>query len=294
MKKAKNVYSRNFTEYRLTNKQLHDVQNRLLNAFLDIKKFCEENCIRYMMSGGSLLGTIRHEGFIPWDDDIDIMMTRNEYMKFSRLFDKYLSDKYFLAEPLKTDNYCYKMPKVYVKNTIFQTIINAGYDFYNMLSIDIFIIEYVPNSKIMQKLKGTIYNLAYKAASVCFDYKYPSPVIIKKAKENKEIHDYYKGRRSLGKFFNYIGGMKFYLKICDVIARSGKPSDWYGVPSAISYNKEILPKRVFDNLGTGIFCGISVSIPIDFDTYLKNLYGDYMRIPDLKNRETHVAYKINL
>ena len=294
MKKAKNVYSRNFGEYSLTDKQLKDTQSRLLNAFLDIKSYCEDNNIHYMMSGGSMLGTVRHEGFIPWDDDIDIMMTRKEYIKFREKFEGVLSDKYILAEPLVTEHYVYKMPKIYIKNTVFQTIINAGYDYYNMLSIDIFIIEFVPNSKLMQEIKGTIYNLAYKAASVCFDYKYPSPVILEKAKTNKEVQDYYSERRKLGKFFSILGGMRFYLKICDAIARNGKPSEWYGVPSAISYNREILPRTVFDNLRTGNFCGNKVSIPVDYDTYLKNLYGNYMQIPDPNDRETHVAFKIDL
>ena len=87
-------------------------QDVLLKILIDIKQCCDENNIDYMVGGGTLLGTIRHNGFIPWDDDIDIMMTRENYEKFSEVFLKFLGDKYILAEPLDKQ-YFSKMPKVY-------------------------------------------------------------------------------------------------------------------------------------------------------------------------------------
>lgn len=293
MKEAKNVYSRNFKEYDLSDEQIKSLQNKLLEAFLDLKQFCDERDIQYMMAYGTLLGTVRHQGFIPWDDDVDIMMTRKEFQRFKNAFNEQLSDKYILAEPIKTENYFYKMPKVYIKDTTFITIAGAGMEHYNMLFIDIFIIEYAPRNRILQIVKGGVYNLAFKAASVCLDYKFPSPIIMEKALHNKEVRSYYGKRRLLGGVFSYLGGINFYLKICDAIARNEKPSGLYSIPSSISYTREIMPAKIFDRLGTGIFCGHEVKIPLDYDTYLKNRYGDYMLIPDEDHREVHSALKID-
>ncbi len=292
MKEAKNVYSRNFKEYNLSDEQMKSLQNRLLEAFLDIKKVCDEKGVQYMMAYGTLLGTVRHQGFIPWDEDVDIMMTRKEYEKFKNAFCETLSDRYILAEPVETENYYYKMPKVYIKDTTFITVAGAGLEHYNMLFIDIFIIEYAPQNRLKRFVKGSVYNLAFKAASVCLDYKFPSPIIVEKALHNKEVRAYYRQRRFLGGLFSFFGGINFYLRICETIARNEKPSNLYSIPSSISYTREIVPSEMFDRIGTGMFCGHEVNIPLDYDTYLKNRYGDYMQVPDEEHREAHGALKI--
>ena len=146
MKTSKLVYSQCFDEYKLTDANVKKLQDVLLNIFVDVKNVCDENNITYMMAGGSLLGTIRHKGFIPWDDDIDLMMTRTEYEKFRTIFTDKLSDKYILADPSFSDNYFNKMPKIYKKNTNYVELSTMNVPTYDMIFIDIFIIENIPNS----------------------------------------------------------------------------------------------------------------------------------------------------
>ena len=86
------------------------------------------------------------------------------------------------------------------------------------------------------------------------------------------MRKYYKLRRRIGFLFCHLGGLKFYLKLVDKIANKSKETGFYGVPSAISYEREVFEAN--------------------YDHYLKNLYGDYMEIPPLEKRELHVAYKI--
>lgn len=294
MKSSKLLYSTYFEEYKLNDEQLKELQNALLFMFLDVKKVCDDNNIDYMMSGGTLLGTIRHKGFIPWDDDIDIMMLRSEYEKFKLVFAKTFKDKYILAEPLSDKRYVNKFPKIFKRDTKYIEIPYAGINDFDMLFIDIFIVENIPDSKVVQRIKSKIYNFAFKGASVCVDYLFPSPVIIEKAKINLEVSSYYNFRRKLGAIFSHIGGIYFYLRICERIARSKKQSKYLGVPSAISYEREILPREIFTKLTTGYFCGYEVKIPEEYDTYLSNLYGNYMEIPSKEKREVHVAYKVEL
>ena len=294
MLSSKLIYSTYFSEYKLDGDQIKRLQNELLAIFIDIKNVCDEYNIQYMMSGGSLLGTVRHKGFSPWDDDIDIMMLRSEYEKFRHVFNITCSDKYILTEPLSDKKYLYKMPKIYKKGTKYVEIQNAGIHAFDMLFIDVFIIENIPDSKFLQKIKGRIYDFAYKGASVCIDYLYPSPAIEDKIKMSQELAKYYGFRKKIGFFFSKMGGIYFYLKICEKLAQTKKKSKYLGIPSGISYEREIFPCEVFTELTMGKFCGYEVKIPADYDRYLTNLYGDYMEIPPIEKREFHIAYKIEI
>ena len=289
---SKALYSKYFSEYKMNDHETERLHKVLLDMFIDLKTVFEKNDIQYMMSGGSLLGTIRHKGFIPWDDDIDIMMLRCEYEKFKNIFSKTLGNKYILAEPLRTSKYYSKAPKVYKKGTEYVEIPTAGIDSLQMVFIDIFIIENIPESMVVRKAKSILYDICFKAASVCLDYMYPSPVILEKAKTEQEVRKYYAFRRRLGCIFSKLGGIKLYLRLCENLSRGKAGSELLGIPSGISYSREIFEKKIFMEIDTGEFCGEIVSIPRYYDVYLKNLYGDYMVIPPIEKRENHVAVRM--
>ena len=276
----------------LTEEDLEKLQHELLSMLKDVKSICDKFGIDYMLSGGTMLGAIRHQGFIPWDDDIDIMMLRSEYEKFVDKFRSAFPEKYIVAEPLSEPRYFNKMVKIFKQGTTYIEIPSAGVGGIDMLFIDLFIIENVPAPGLIRRLKASLYDFAFKASSVCLDYLYPSPVIEKKAREIRELDEYYRFRKRVGAVFAHLGGIRFYLRICDSLGRQKARSGWLGIPSAISYEREIFPEAVFTELTTKCFCGIDFKVPASYDEYLKNLYGDYMEIPPENRREYHVAYKI--
>ena len=96
--------------------KLHQVELEILDDFVSV---CEKNKLRYFLTGGSMLGAVRHSGFIPWDDDIDIGMPREDYDKFIKLGSEALGDKYTLECFELNDNYHLPFAKIVKNNTIF-------------------------------------------------------------------------------------------------------------------------------------------------------------------------------
>lgn len=294
MRKGKTVLSEHFKEYTLSNEDLHRLQDCLLEMLVAVKKMCDENHIMYMVTGGTCLGAVRHQGFIPWDDDIDIVVSRDEYYRFKKTFNEQGFEDYFLAEPVITDGYFYKMPKIYNRRTKLIPVREEGYRKFGMVSIDVFIIENAPESKLRRTIRAKLYNFAFHAASLCFDYNYPSKPIEEKCKYDSEVRKYFGFRKKLGFLFAHAGGIKFYLRICERLAKYPKKTSLICIPSGISYDREILPRSAFDGVIEGEFCGYKVNLPVGYDLYLRNLYKDYMEIPPVEKREIHVAYEMQL
>ena len=293
-KPGKGIYSAGFDEYRLSDNDIVKLQNSLLDLFLTFKKLCDDNNIGYMMWGGSLLGTVRHGGFIPWDDDIDIMMKREDYERFVKVLDNEqlcgnLKDL-LLARPFESEGYYFKIPKLYKTNTEYMSINYMGNPKYNMIGIDIFILEKVPENRLIRKLRYIIYNIAYYASALCLDYMYPSPIIMERRLSDPQLKDFYDFRRSLGCIFSHLGGMDLYLRICDHAVRYNGKTSLRGIPSGTI--REFFPDHDLEQTLEADFCGHKVRILKNYDHYLKYLYGDYMQIPPKDKQEIHVAYSL--
>ena len=293
MQDSKSLYTRCFGEYSLSNRDLKRLQDELLLILVDVKTVCDKYRIDYMLCFGTALGAVRHRGFIPWDDDADIMMIRSEFERFREAFGKEFPDRYEIVEPLSDPRYFSKMVKIFKKGTTFVEIPTAGVGGPDMIFVDVFLIENVPDPGLKRRLKAIVYDTAFKAASVCLDFRYPSPPIMEKCKTDRELKKYYSFRRRVGFFFSLFGSLRFYLKICESLANQKKETDWFGIPSDSGYLDRIYPRRLFTELTEIEFCGYPMKVPKDFDTYLRCEYGDYMQIPPPEKREVHSAYKID-
>lgn len=288
MKKQKDVYSKVFSEFIFSDEQIELLHQTLFGMLMDIKKVCDKHNIDILLAGGTMLGAIRHKGFIPWDDDLDLMMLRSEYMKFREVFIKEMGDKYDLVEPLD-GKYTNKKPKIYLKDSVFTEVVYAGLPAeYRRVFVDIFPIEDLPASKFKRKFIGAFYDFAFHASSFIGDYKYPSPIILEKAKTDEDVKQYYAKRRRIGAILNVFFGMRFYLKICATLDHScKKETGIVGIPSGYSYNREVFPKELFTKLMDIEFNGELFKIPENYEPYLTNLYKDYMKLPPVEDRAVH-------
>ncbi|MBQ6752325.1 MAG: LicD family protein [Clostridia bacterium] len=292
-KYSKTLYNELFAEYKISDSDLAKLQKVLLEMLVDFRDSCENYGVEFMLAGGTALGAVRHNGFIPWDDDADVMMTRENYEKFAREAMKSLDAKYILADP-SDENYYLKFPKLFLKDSVLVEIPLAGTSGYHMIFIDIFIVENVPDNQVLRKGIGLAHTFAHGASTCCIDYLYPSPPMLEKSNISNELKKYYGVRRIIGKVFTTLGGFDFYFDIAVKIASSAKEGKMKGIPSGISYTREVFPKRVFDSITWVDFAGERFPILADYNLYLSNLYGEnYMQLPPENNREKHLLYKLS-
>ena len=137
-----------------------DLQVISLEILKDVDAFCKANGIRYSMAYGTLLGAVRHKGFIPWDDDVDIVMMRSDYERFCR---EYKSDKYELfGNPRTSDAYVAYARVADMKDTESRTYIPwAGNRQDQGVRIDVFPLDYAPDDEQEQLLQRLLHGLLY-------------------------------------------------------------------------------------------------------------------------------------
>ena len=131
---------------------VRDVQMKILEVMKYIDKLCRDNDITYYIMGGTALGAVRHGGFIPWDDDLDIFMTPDQYLKFKRVFNTENSELFVLQEWKTTQKYL-EYAKVRMNGTTFiEEAFKDRKDLHQGIYVDIMILHKVPNNRIIQRL----------------------------------------------------------------------------------------------------------------------------------------------
>lgn len=129
-----------------------EVQNKILDVMKYIDKICRENEITYFIMGGTALGAVRHGGFIPWDDDLDIFMTPDQYRRFKTVFEKNRSDRFVIQE-WRTSRRYLEYAKVRMNGTTFiEEVFKDRKDIHQGIYIDIMILHKVPKNYLIQKL----------------------------------------------------------------------------------------------------------------------------------------------
>lgn len=135
-----------------SSQSVRDVQNVILDVMKYIDKLCREYGIVYYIMGGTALGAIRHGGFIPWDDDLDIFMTPDQYKKFKEVFDAEHAKQFVIQEWRTTPDYL-EYAKVRMNGTTFiEESFKDRKDMHHGIYVDIMILHKVPDSKLIQKL----------------------------------------------------------------------------------------------------------------------------------------------
>jgi lipopolysaccharide cholinephosphotransferase len=252
----------------LTVKECKEIQLKIL---IKVAQFCEDHDISYSLSYGTLIGAIRHKGFIPWDDDIDIIMLRNEYEKFLSL---YKDDDYVLIDGDKVSNHYHAVVSdlstklVFLKSEASNKLYQGG------VWIDIFPIDKVPDDvKDYKSLKRKM--LLYCRLERLGEVSH---------KENIAL---YLIHLLLKPFVHFWGNkanqlMRSFEK--EDVKTVGDLSLWYlHYPSfPLYYLKEFIDVE---------FEGHTFKSMKHYDDFLRGIYGDYMKLPPIEQRIPRHNYK---
>ena len=243
---------------------LQHLQKVILDITKDIDALCKENGITYYLEGGSCIGAIRHHGFIPWDDDLDIVMDTVNYDKFIKVCRAKLdTSKYYLQEGYKD------WPMPYTKIKLLGTVFNEPNMYYDSLEhrgifVDIFRLENVPNGRIKQIWQYfcaevlLCYCLSQKGCNN-FNAKKKILILLSAPLKIKCIYNFFKKQveRYRTKITDYVGMFGGRYRLNNSIY---KRSD-YSNPISVSFEDTTLP------------------VPSGYDAILTTIFGDYMTPP---------------
>ena len=289
---SKTIYNKYLSEYSVCEDDLKKLKKILLGMLDDIHFICEKYSLNYIICAGTLLGAVRHQGFIPWDDDIDLIMSREECGRLESYVKKEFDDKYNVVTPYNTPKEPMQFFKIELNGSKL-TEIEKCYGINHGIYIDIFPLDNVPDNNIVRLIKGTFFNVTTKIPSVCADYKYPSDLILEKAKHKKELRKYYSFRRRLGFFFSFLPIQKWKQIAGFFLVHKNNHSKYCTVGIGTKwYFGEMLRREIFTERIQLLFEGKYYYAPKHYEEYLLNLYGDYMRIPPLDEREKHIIIKL--
>ena len=282
---------------RLEGENLHTLQDVLLSILTDINSICMENNINYTVCGGTCLGAIRHEGFIPWDDDIDIFIAKTEFTKFIEALEKTCPEKYHIEIPTKTANYELAFPRIRLNETIFRTRDDLHKQAANCgVYVDIFYLENAPDNAILRKLHCALSMFCGLGYS-CRRFKENAEDYLKLVKDNQEVYKTFKKKAFLGKLFSFWSVEKW-VSAWDKVNSLCKNENSKFICCPVGrkhYSGETYHRDAFFPTVEKKFENISVPVPKCYDVYLNKLYGNtYMQLPEEEDREVHVVYEFDL
>ena len=258
----------------LTKEQLRQLQMIQLELLTEVDRICKKCGIRYNIIAGTLLGAVRHGGYIPWDDDADVALLRSEYEKFRSACKTELDKtKYYFQDHRNTKGYRWGYGKLRRKGTLFLRENQEHMPYEQGIFIDIFPLDAVPNNYILRSIKNF----------ECF--------CIRKILWSKvgKIADKNIGKRLVYKFLDQIPEQKvFQYYHCMVKHANKKRTRMVRILTFPTPNDEWGYYRCWYENSTGILFEGSVFQGIkDYDSYLSFKFGSYMELPPIGQRKVH-------
>lgn len=268
------------TEYRkkLTLQEIQKVQISILEQ---VDRFCKKNKITYFLTGGTLLGAVRHQGFIPWDDDIDIAMPRPDYHRFIALGAKGIGKNYRVVSFEQSSFHT----RLYIK------VINPDYlcieQYYTtseqtFFGIDVFPVDGIPSNPM--EFCRYFYKIRFLRKAFIFSQSRlgTGSTIIRRLLKYIPVL-----------ICNRIGGEYFYKKIYETLkSYPYTKSDYAGIIIGYYGKKEICHRSAYDNLIALKFENKEYPVLRNYKQYLTRLYGNYQLVPKEDHRMRHHSFEV--
>lgn len=261
----------NLREYNQQGSPLRNVQLKMLDILISVDKICRENKICYWIDFGTLLGAVRHQGFIPWDDDLDIYVIDKDFERFQKLCMEQLPDTMFLQNETTDPNS--KMGdgliKIRDKKSLFVHEFENFKSRYNRgVFIDVFKAQAYP---VVPK---RVFKFLFSRIKFAYGFSHYNPDL---------------NLKNIIGYFVYPLSLRWHKFILWCFTRRKEVSMYGATPERYTYGyysslEDIFPLREIE------FEGHLFMAPHNPDACLRNVYGDYMQIPPAEKRRTHVVY----
>lgn len=276
-------YGKNLPQYC---SKLSILKKSELEILKEIDRICKENDIKYFLTGGSLLGAVRYGHSIPWDDDLDIGMLREDFEKFRKICPEVIDKTRFAYASYTTEKNChYLFDKIRLKNTYFSTEFSSQYKIQDGVFIDVFVYDTTSPSVKKQKFHINLVKTAIRFLNVKWT-----------GKADKSMNGY-KLSLIIKPFVRFIS-FRLLHSFSDkaLMFYSKKKSDYLIDGTGLNINRGAFKRSFVEELTEMDFEGMKVPVPVNYDEFLKHVYGEnYLEEPCLYQRSgTHNFVRLDL
>lgn len=258
----------------LAGTEVTEIQEKLLGILLYFQDFCKEHQLGFVLAGGTALGAVRHKGFIPWDDDLDVFMLREDYEKLADLWARDADSSRFAC--VRSDdriNIHHAATEIKDSNTTFINRHSVDVDMNQGLMIDV-----IPLDGVKEGNLSSLWQKVWSMVFCCFNFQ--------RLPEHKGRLTYQATKIALG----LVRGFRTRYRIWKFAEKQFAVSDLSRHPYVASFiegttiMKQHFPKEWFENPAYLEFEGHLMPVAADYDSYLRISYGDYMELPPVEER----------
>lgn len=258
------------------------VQSIQLEILIEFDNICKKHNLSYQLFAGTLLGAVRHKGFIPWDDDIDVVMPRKDYKQFINMYNNFETD-YFLQNYYTDPEFYRQFSRLRKNDTLYIQEVYKDLEIHQGIFIDIFPLDNVRVNSIVEKMRLRLLSLFFKLN------------IIRNRKKITKKHNNFKKKfiKFIKKCTNLIISKPVYDEIgTKILTLFNKNNTDYlnhltnGVTEN-RFDKYLISKNDYYNTIEWEFENHTFPIPENYDKVLSNLYGDYMKLPPKELQKPH-------
>ncbi len=262
------------SQYKICQYDIEEVQKKLLLILIEVDRICRKHHIKYSLEGGTLLGAIKYKGFVPWDDDIDIVMERKEYERFLKVCRSELKKEFFLQNNRTVSHFPLNYSKLHMRRTRYVQESTEHLKIHHGLFIDIFPVDHIyrPILRLQVALIGALTSARWVKLNRIYRKKevLPRNIIKLWIYHLLSLFPLWWINFSIDMFckmFNHFPG-KYYYEVCNP-----------------NHNFKPLNRKIYQELMEVEFMGLRFWASKHYRKFLKSRFGDIRKLPPIEHRQ---------
>lgn len=257
-----------------SNPSIEQIQEKLFSILIYFQQFCNEHKLHFVLAGGTCLGAVRHHGFIPWDDDLDVFMLREDYERLVELWDRYADkDRYSLVRSNDTVNIQHSGTEIKDNNTTFIQHHSVDLDINHGLMIDV-----IPLDQVATKPIDRVRQMVNAMVFCCYNFQ--------RMPNHKGKVTYYATKLALGIVRSPRMRYRIWKKAEQNMIALGDPHGEMVASfiEGVAIMRQHFPRKWVEDPVYLTFVGQDMPVLADYDSWLTMSYGDYMQLPPENER----------